>query len=98
MQLKSFLCPIRSCQEICFENMQSLISHLNKIHKRFFCETCLKEGKKFLSEMPIYNYENLSEHISFGEFSNVGTLIVPPHPSCQVIYFNLFLVLSIKIL
>jgi len=47
----------------------------------------LKEGKKFLSEMPIYNHLNLNEHISFGEFLNTGALEIPPHPSCPVKYF-----------
>lgn len=85
LKLKNFVCPIKSCQEICFENLQTLIIHLNKTHKRFYCETCLKEGKKFLSEMPLYNHENLNEHITFGEFSNSGALVVPPHPYCPVI-------------
>ncbi len=61
-----------------------LSNHLNKIHNRFYCEVCLKEGKKFLSEMPIYNHLTLNEHITFGEFSNSGALVVPPHPTCPV--------------
>jgi hypothetical protein len=45
---------------------------------------CLKEGKKFLSEMPIYTYEGLNEHITYGEYSEKGSLIIPPHPVCSV--------------
>jgi hypothetical protein len=34
LQLKSFICPIKSCQEGAFENIQTLSLHLTKIHKR----------------------------------------------------------------
>ena len=36
LMLKSFLCPIKSCQEGAFDNLQTLCTHLNKVHKRYF--------------------------------------------------------------
>jgi hypothetical protein len=44
----------------------------------------LKDNKKFLSEMNIYNQEKLKEHIEYGEYTESGDLITPPHPECQV--------------
>ena len=36
LQLKSYICPIRSCQDSVFENLQTLCTHLNKVHKRYY--------------------------------------------------------------
>jgi hypothetical protein len=36
LQLKSYICPIKSCQDGAFDNLQTLCTHLNKIHKRYF--------------------------------------------------------------
>ncbi len=36
IELKSYICPITSCQQRAFENLQTLLTHLNKVHKRFF--------------------------------------------------------------
>jgi hypothetical protein len=36
LQLKSFICPIKSCNEDAFDNLQQLCNHLNKIHKKHF--------------------------------------------------------------
>jgi hypothetical protein len=49
-----------------------------------FSDTCLKEGKKFLSETLIFTYEALNEHINNGEFSENGNLFIPAHLSCPV--------------
>jgi hypothetical protein len=84
LKLKSYICPIKSCEEKCFDNMDSLNKHLKERHKRFYCDVCLKEGKKFLSEMPLYNNLTLNDHILYGEFSQRGTLLTPPHPYCPV--------------
>ena len=80
LQLRGFNCPIRNCHSESFENITSLSEHLNKVHKRFYCQYCLKENKLFLSQMSIYNQNNLNDHIKYGEYDN-GLLISPPHPS-----------------
>ena len=91
LKLKSFVCPIKSCEEKCYENLDNLSKHLKDLHKRFYCDVCLKEGKKFLSEMPLYNNQTLNEHICYGEFSQTGALLTPPHPFCPVShFFNFF--------
>jgi len=36
LTLKSFICPIRACQEAAFDNLQTLSTHLNKVHKRYY--------------------------------------------------------------
>jgi hypothetical protein len=55
-----------------------------KAHKKSYCSTCLKEAKKFLSEMNIYSNEKLNEHVSFGEYNNKAIMLSPPHPLCPV--------------
>ena len=81
LQLRGFNCPIRNCHSESFENITSLSEHLNKVHKRYYCDYCLKENKLFLSQMRIYNQNNLNDHIKYGEYDN-GVLVSPPHPSC----------------
>ena len=81
LKLRGFNCPIKNCKSETFENLENLIEHLNKVHRRFYCIVCLNENKKFLSEMEIYNEQNLNEHIEYGEYKN-DILISPPHPSC----------------
>ena len=51
---------------------------------------CLKEAKKFLSEMPIYNQDTLNEHVIYGEYSTQGTLLTPPHPTCPFCDFKFY--------
>ena len=81
LQLRGFNCPIRNCHSESFENITSLSEHLNKVHKRYYCDYCLKENKLFLSQMRIYNQNNLNDHIKYGEYEN-GVMVSPPHPSC----------------
>ena len=81
LQLRGFNCPIKSCKSEAFENLQSLSTHLNKVHKRYYCDSCLKENKLFLSEMEIYQENALYDHIEYGEYS-YNVLLSPPHPEC----------------
>ena len=90
LNLRGFNCPINNCHAESFENITSLSKHLNKVHKQFYCQYCLKENKLFLSQMRIYNKSNLEEHIKYGEYDK-DTLISPPHPSCpfdDTIFYN----------
>jgi hypothetical protein len=82
LTLRGFNCPITSCNSDSFENMAGLNEHLNKVHHRYYCQYCLKENKQFLSEMKIFNYSNLNDHIKYGEYDENGNLLSPPHPSC----------------
>jgi hypothetical protein len=36
LKLKSFICPIKSCNEGAFDNLQTLCTHLTKVHKRLY--------------------------------------------------------------
>ena len=81
LQLRGFNCPVSNCKSEAFENLQSLSTHLNKAHKRFYCDCCLKNNKKFLSEMEIYKENVLDEHIRYGEYDK-DILVSPPHPQC----------------
>lgn len=36
LKLKSFICPIKSCQDGAYDNLQTLCTHLNKVHKRYY--------------------------------------------------------------
>ncbi len=82
LEERGYNCPIKNCKFETFENMFELSKHLDKIHKRYYCEYCLKENKKFLREMPIYKDYELKEHIEYGEYQN-NNLISPPHPLCS---------------
>ena len=81
LQLRGFNCPVSNCRAEAFENLQSLSTHLNKAHKRYYCDCCLKNNKKFLSEMEIYKENVLEEHIKYGEYDK-DILVSPPHPQC----------------
>jgi hypothetical protein len=52
----------------------------------YYSDVCLKEGKKFLAETPIYTIDGLNEHITYGEYTEKGAMLVPAHPSCPVNY------------
>ena len=81
LQLRGYNCPIRNCHSKNFENITSLSEHLNQVHKKFYCQYCLKQNKLFLSQMNIYNKSNLDDHIKYGEYEK-NNLLSPPHPSC----------------
>ena len=36
IKLKSYICPINSCPDKAFDNLQTLCIHLNKLHKRYY--------------------------------------------------------------
>ena len=82
LEERGFNCPIKNCKFETFDNMIELSKHLDKVHKRYYCEYCLKENKKFLREMPIYKDYELEDHIEYGEYQN-NNLISPPHPLCS---------------
>jgi hypothetical protein len=92
LKLRNFICPVLKCKSSAFETLQTLTQHLSYTHKRSFCDICLKDGKKFLSENFIYTHEKLKEHSEYGEYTNEGVVLSPIHPFCQVMrVFNLVL-------
>jgi hypothetical protein len=81
LNLRGLNCPIKKCYYESFKSMDSLSKHLEKKHKKFYCQYCLNQNKSFLSQMKIYNKSNLNDHIKYGEYEG-NQLICPPHPSC----------------
>lgn len=81
LNLRGLNCPIKKCYSESFKSMDSLSKHLEKKHKKFYCQYCLNQNKSFLSQMKIYNKSNLNDHIKYGEYEG-NQLICPPHPSC----------------
>lgn len=86
IRLISYKCPISSCNDPLYDNLKSLSIHLNKSHKRYFCEICIRDGKRFIPEATIFTFEELKAHNLYGEFDEYWNIIVPIHPICQVIY------------
>ena len=87
LKLKAFKCPINICLSEPFENFNQLNKHLNENHMKYYCNICLKDGKKFLSEQLIFSKEELKNHIKFGSYKND----IFPHPKCPFckdLYFN----------
>lgn len=81
IKLKSHICPINICISEPFENLNELKKHLKSQHQKTYCDICLKEGKRFLSEQPVYSSEELKLHIEYGDY-NEGFFKFPPHPQC----------------
>lgn len=78
-------CPINYCNDSSvFENFKSLNNHVNKIHKRFYCEVCVKDGKRFISEASIFTSNDLNNHFNHGEYDEYWNLLIPIHPHCMV--------------
>lgn len=85
LKLNAFICPISNCNEPIFENLLYLMQHMKKSHNRFYCDICIKEGKRFLSEATVYNTQSLRDHLEYGEYDEDCNLVVPIHPECKVI-------------
>ena len=87
LNLKGFKCPINYCSSDPFDNINLLKKHLSENHLKYYCDVCLKDGKKFLSEQKIFAKEELKFHNKFGDF----TQYISPHPKCpfcKVLYYN----------
>jgi hypothetical protein len=87
LNLKGFKCPINYCSSDPFDNINLLKKHLSENHLKYYCDVCLKDGKKFLSEQKIFAKDELKFHNKFGDF----TQYIPPHPKCPFckdLYYN----------
>jgi hypothetical protein len=85
LEKTSFKCPIANCSKSLFEDFNSLSLHLNKEHRRYYCEICVKEGKRFLSEATLFTTTDLQDHYNNGELDNHFSVVAPIHPECQEI-------------
>lgn len=81
IKLKGCICPVNTCISEPFENLNELKKHLEHQHKKYYCDICLREGKRFLSEQLIYTYQELRSHNEYGNFEK-GYFKLPPHPEC----------------
>ena len=81
LKIKNFNCPVEKCisNEKNFDNILKLKKHLENVHNLFYCEVCLNEGKKFLSEQKVFKKEDLLNHKKFGDIENE----IPPHFQCK---------------
>ena len=102
LNIKNFKCPIENCfienlnenlnennknsNENSNENLNEIKNHLKNKHNLYFCEVCLKESKKFLSEQKVYNQNDLFYHKKFGDIENE----IPPHFKCKYCKFEWF--------
>jgi hypothetical protein len=53
-----------------FKNLDDLEIHLKRMHKRFFCDLCLKYLKLFPFERKFYNREELAQHRREGDLND----------------------------
>lgn len=83
LEQTSFKCPVSSCNENVFEELKNLVFHVKKQHKRYYCEVCLKDGKRFLADSILYNYDDLQKHYKYGEYDEHWNIMAPIHPECQ---------------
>ncbi len=84
LEKTSFKCPIENCNKSLFEDFSSLSYHLNKEHKRFYCDICVKDGKRFLSEATVFTSSDLKDHLYYGELDSNMSVVAPIHPECLV--------------
>ena len=83
--IKNFKCPIPTCEND-LDNLEDIKEHLKSCHELYFCEVCLKESKKFLSEQKVYSKNDLYYHKKFGDIENE----IPPHFQCKFCKFEWF--------
>uniref|UniRef100_A0A6B2KZD3 RING-type domain-containing protein n=1 Tax=Arcella intermedia TaxID=1963864 RepID=A0A6B2KZD3_9EUKA len=75
-KLWNFQCTL--CGQSPLPTLKALKDHLSQVHKRFYCEICLKDRKVFLHEQVLYSQEGLKEHGVSGN----PELQIKPHPVC----------------
>eukprot|EP00340_Litonotus_pictus_P010654 CAMPEP_0170536730 /NCGR_PEP_ID=MMETSP0209-20121228/102312_1 /TAXON_ID=665100 ORGANISM="Litonotus pictus, Strain P1" /NCGR_SAMPLE_ID=MMETSP0209 /ASSEMBLY_ACC=CAM_ASM_000301 /LENGTH=721 /DNA_ID=CAMNT_0010838125 /DNA_START=105 /DNA_END=2271 /DNA_ORIENTATION=+ len=85
-----YKCPISHCKENVFDQLSNLTFHVKKQHKRYYCEICLKDGKRFLSDTTIFTYDDLQEHNQYGEYDENLVVLAPIHPECRFCKIRFF--------
>lgn len=83
-KLTAYKCPVSSCNEPVSKTFNSLETHMNKAHKRYFCKVCVKDGKRFISQATVFTIDELKSHRLLGEYDEHWNNIVPIHHECQV--------------
>lgn len=78
------ICRIGKCRHKKeFTNVNGLKRHLERDHKRTFCEICLKYRLVFIQEQKTYFINKLHEHIENGDPGDDQCAQILPHPYCN---------------
>ena len=80
----SYKCPFQDCNSAVFEDLRSLMTHTSRQHQRYFCDICVREGKKYISEALLYNYNALQIHKEYGDLDENNLPVTHVHPECKV--------------
>lgn len=66
-----------------FSNVNGLKRHLERDHRRTFCEICLKHRLVFVQEQKTYLQNKINEHIEHGDPGDDQCPQILPHPYCN---------------
>ena len=66
-----------------FTNVNGLKRHLERDHKKTFCEICLKYRLVFIQEQKTYFLNRINEHIENGDPGDEQCAQILPHPYCN---------------
>jgi hypothetical protein len=75
------ICRIGKCRnKLEFGNINGLKRHLERDHRRTFCEICLKHRLVFVQEQKTYFQDKISQHIENGDVGDDQCAQILPHP------------------
>ena len=78
------VCRIGKCRNKKeFNNINGLKRHLERDHRRMFCEICLKYRLVFIREQKTYFINKINEHIENGDPGDDQCPQILPHPYCN---------------
>lgn len=78
------ICRIGKCRHNKeFNNVNGLKRHLERDHRRTFCEICLKHRLVFVQEQKTYFQKKIAEHIEHGDPGDDQCAQILPHPFCN---------------
>lgn len=89
---RKFMCRIGRCKtKDQFNNINGLKRHLEREHRRKFCEICLKHRLVFIQEQKTYFQNSINTHIENGDPGDDQCAQIFPHPYCNfcnMYFFN----------
>jgi hypothetical protein len=78
------ICRIGKCRfKKEFNNVNGLKRHLEREHRRTFCEVCLKHRLVFVQEQKTYFQKKINDHIEHGDPGDDQCAQILPHPFCN---------------
>lgn len=78
------ICRIGKCRHKKeFANINGLKRHLERDHRRTFCEICLKHRLVFVQEQKTYLQNKINDHIENGDRGDDQCSQIFPHPFCN---------------